>query len=81
MSGQSADSANKYYNAKAQSFFDIWGGEHIHFGLYDDDTETLAEASTKDNGEDVLAVDLHPTGCPNSGPRIGIRRTGTVFGE
>ncbi len=47
MSGQSTDSASQYYDVKAQSFFEIWGGEHIHFGLYDDGKETLVEASTK----------------------------------
>ncbi|ETX02008.1 MAG: hypothetical protein ETSY1_05170 [Candidatus Entotheonella factor] len=47
MNRQSTGSASNYYDAKVQSFFDIWGGEHIHFGIYLDGTETLAEASAK----------------------------------
>ncbi len=47
MDQQSPASASNYYDAKVQSFFDIWGGEHIHFGIYLDETETLAEASAR----------------------------------
>lgn len=40
-------SAKSYYDSKAESFFDIWGGEHIHYGLYSDAKETLAVACMK----------------------------------
>ena len=45
MSSQSGEAAHGYYNAKVQSFFDIWGGENIHFGIFRTGNETLAEAS------------------------------------
>lgn len=47
MNRQSTRSASKYYDAKVQSFFDIWGGEHIHFGIYASGKETLSEASAR----------------------------------
>lgn len=47
MNRQSTGSASHYYDAKVQAFFDIWGGEHIHFGIYLDGKETLAEASAR----------------------------------
>ena len=47
MNRQSTGAASNYYDAKVQSFFDIWGGEHIHFGIYLDGEETLSEASAR----------------------------------
>ncbi|MBT6275397.1 MAG: hypothetical protein HOI95_14830 [Chromatiales bacterium] len=33
--------AKGYYDAKVQSFFDVWGGENIHFGIFLDSGDTL----------------------------------------
>ena len=44
---QAKDTAKGYYDSKAESFFDVWGGEHIHFGIYRDGSETLFDASER----------------------------------
>jgi ubiquinone/menaquinone biosynthesis C-methylase UbiE len=47
VSPESKEEANGYYDSKVQSFFDIWGGENIHFGIFHDGEESLSEASVK----------------------------------
>ncbi|ETX04146.1 MAG: hypothetical protein ETSY2_30490 [Candidatus Entotheonella gemina] len=47
MSQQAIDAVKSYYNTKVESFFDVWGGEHIHYGIYHDDQESLSEASQR----------------------------------
>ncbi len=47
MSRESIDAVKSYYNNKVESFFDIWGGEHIHFGIYHDGQESLFDASQR----------------------------------
>lgn len=39
------EAVRSYYNARSESFFDIWGGEYIHYGIYRTGEESLAEAS------------------------------------
>ncbi len=63
MNRQSTGSASHYYDAKVQSFFDIWGGEHIHFGIYLDGNETLSEASAGTVEKMYSLLSREPTGA------------------
>lgn len=47
MSEEAGREANAYYDSRAQSFFDLWGGENIHFGIYRSGEESLYDASTR----------------------------------
>jgi sarcosine/dimethylglycine N-methyltransferase len=49
MSGSAVDAARQYYDSSdADNFyFEIWGGEDIHIGLYKDEKEPIFEASRR----------------------------------
>ena len=49
LSDDSVGKAQKYYNSEAadEYYFNIWGGEHIHVGIYFNDKEAIVDASPR----------------------------------
>ena len=45
----SVDKAQEYYNSTPadEFYFNIWGGDHIHVGIYEDPKESIQKASPK----------------------------------
>ena len=48
-SARAAQTAREYYNSEAADsfYFQVWGGEHIHVGIYDGPGESVASASRR----------------------------------
>lgn len=45
MTDSLTEAVKSYYNSKSATFFDIWGGEYIHYGIYTTGDESLEESS------------------------------------
>lgn len=75
------DAVRSYYNTRSESFFDLWGGEYIHYGIYRTGDESLAQASrtTVDQMYDALQLGGTPARVIDLGSGFG--SAARVFAE
>jgi len=59
---KAAKTAENYYDSSdADAFYAaVWGGEDIHVGFYDNESEDIAEASTRTSRKMAAKLDLKP---------------------
>jgi len=72
---QTVETARNYYNSTdADRFYaTIWGGEDIHIGLYEQDTDTIADASRR-------TVETMASMLKDMGPKTRVLDIGSGYG-
>ena len=61
------DKAQEYYNSTPadQFYFNIWGGDHIHVGIYNHPTEPIKDASPRIVEMMASKISLSKNNCPS----------------